>query len=192
MSVFQVNLHSFGQGPVNNVRFQTLAGGLTPRTIYAMGPNKINRVLKDGDQFTDSNYWKRFAYPALPLDQAWITVVTDDGSTYDDHEKNGGVSTVGYTLACAASSAYSANQAAILSDYGNVAKYVQITNTHATGLVKIRVNGVATAVFDLQPLSTHIFNVGDLDISLIEIQVGAIGSTATVEIVAGVHIPSLS
>jgi hypothetical protein len=33
-------------------------GSSYQRTIYVMGPNKVNRKLKDGDTFTDSNYWK--------------------------------------------------------------------------------------------------------------------------------------
>jgi hypothetical protein len=199
MSVFQVSLNSFGSTPVSNVFFTPLAGtngdgaALTPRTIYAPGPNKINRVLKDGDIFTDCNYWKRFAYPALPLDQAWISVVTDDGSTYDDFEPNGGVQTVGTSITAAAGSSYatSGNQFTILATYGNPASFVQLTNTSGSIPVQVRLNGVTTAVFTLAAATTQMFNMGDLQIGLIEIA-NAGGSSAIIQIIAGVQVVPLS
>ena len=59
MSVFRVRLTNNRQGLLDVYDNQ--------RTAYIMGPNRINRVLKDGEVFTDCNYWKRFAHPPLPL-----------------------------------------------------------------------------------------------------------------------------
>jgi hypothetical protein len=68
MSVFRVKLQNVDQGkldinPVTSAAFTTSK----QRTIYAMGPKKVNRKLADGDTFTDCNYWKRFAYPQVSL-----------------------------------------------------------------------------------------------------------------------------
>src|SRR4051812_19857883 len=98
MSVFKVKLtqgqqgsldeHAFG---VNNASVSVGTGGgnvlvgtgtSVQRTVYVMGPGKVNRKLNDGDTFTDSNYWKRYcATPVGPLtpEQAIVSIVTDDG-----------------------------------------------------------------------------------------------------------------
>ena len=75
------------------------------RTIYVMGPRKINRELKDGQTFTDCNYWKRFATQALgglaanyvpagptgslsmPNDTCFIQVLSDDGTFWSDDQR---------------------------------------------------------------------------------------------------------
>lgn len=82
MSTFRVKLTSTGQGLLDTAGQAN--GASYQRTVYVMGPGKVNRKLKDGDTFTDVNYWKRFAYPQVPLDQAFIEVVSDDGAPYTD------------------------------------------------------------------------------------------------------------
>ena len=99
MSVFQVSLNNIKQGQLDlNPTTDPNAAGTaqtygkvgTPfatslqRQIWVAGPNRRYRLLKDGVQFTDCNYWKQFAYPACPLDKAFITVVVDDGSIYSN------------------------------------------------------------------------------------------------------------
>lgn len=83
MSVFKVQLNTIAQGqldinPLTGVQFDPSI----QRTMYCPGPNGIWRKLADGAQFTDCNYWMRFAYPNVPLEQAFIAVVTDDGIPY--------------------------------------------------------------------------------------------------------------
>ena len=76
MSVFRVRLSNSRQGLLDVYDNQ--------RSAYIMGPNRVNRKLKDGETFVDSNYWKRFAYPQVPLEEAFIEVVEDDGTVYSD------------------------------------------------------------------------------------------------------------
>src|SRR4051812_36978284 len=85
MSVFKVQLNNTQQGRLD-VNMTTGVQNATSiqRTVYIMGPGKTNRPLKDGDTFTDCNYYKRYCYPQVSLDKAILTLVTDDGSIYSD------------------------------------------------------------------------------------------------------------
>jgi len=151
------------------------------------GPNRTWRKLFDGQTFTDCNYWKRFAYPQVPLDQAFIKVVTDDGSVYSDFaaENNfpviNNVSVVGGT-----SYSTPANVIDYVGTYGNPASFVQLTNNSA-GNVKVRINGNTSAVFTLGPAVTQVFNAGDLTVSKLEFDNSTSGAaTVNVSVIASV------
>jgi hypothetical protein len=179
MSVFKVTLNNSAQGaldlnpstaiPMTGGNYGNLGQEMNPsvqRTVYVAGPNRIYRKLKDGQQFTDCNYWKRFAYPNLPLDQAFITVVSDDGSIYSDISEENTYPLV-YNLAVANVSTFAENTVDILGDTGGFAVFVQIANQGSTP-VKVRLNGSANAIFDLGASETQVFNSGDLSITMLE------------------------
>jgi hypothetical protein len=191
MSVFKVKLNNPQQGlldlnpatatPYSGLDYSKLGTQMNPsiqRTIWVTGPGLKYRQLSDGDQFTDCNYWKRFAYPNVPMDQAFIEVVTDDGSVYsDDSEENTYALTFGgdtpYTVANG--SAFTANVIDIAGTYGGFAKFVQVTNygTSSPGQdVKMKINGSATAILKLAAGDTQVFNSGDLSVSKLEFQGG--------------------
>ncbi len=174
MSIFKVKLTQ-GQG-------RTAQGYLDPsvvngasiqRTVYVPGPNKTNRVLFDGQTFTDVNYWKRFTYPTLPFDQAFIEVVTDDGSVWNDFSQDN-TYPVSYSTTLLAGSTYTSSTSGanrtsfdILTDNGSPAIFTQIINTTTgTDTVTVRINGVAT--FPLQAGSSQVFDKGDLLVTKIE------------------------
>ncbi len=199
MSVFKVALNNSYQGymdidprtqqinpsAVDSVGSQMVTS--LQRTIYVTGPNRTYRKLFDGQTFTDCNYWKRFAYPQVPLDQAFISVVTDDGSVYSDHAEENTFPIVS-TLTLAGGSTYTTtgNSIDFVGDYGNAATFVQITNVSGNS-VKVRINGSSSAVFDLGSAVTQVFNTGDLTISKLEFQNNASGATTTtVQVVASV------
>ena len=139
MSVFVVRLNNYGtgfQGNLDVIANDVGATGTPPggaeigstglgitvttslqRTVYVMGPRKINRELKDGMTFTDCNYWKRFATVAngglqpnyvpsgpngtqlVPNDTCFIYVQTDDGTFWsDDQRENAFPVSRNYTL----------------------------------------------------------------------------------------------
>jgi hypothetical protein len=187
MSVFRVQLANLGQGnlDVDMITGQPVTTSIQ-RQVYVMGPHRINRELKDGDTFTDCNYWKRFAYPQVPLNEAFISVVTDDGSIYSDYEveqtflKN-------YTLNIANSTTFTltANQANILADTGGYAVFTQIAN-NGTGSVSVQVNGAATSTFTLGSGETQIFNAGELAVSLVSFA-NSSGSTQAVQVLVSVR-----
>ncbi len=98
MSVFRVKLNNVDQGRLDLDPSTHSAGagygqlgdafGVSKqRQVYVMGPKKINRLLSDGETFSDCNYWKRFAYPQVSYEQAIVEVVSDDGSVYSDVEE---------------------------------------------------------------------------------------------------------
>ena len=188
MSVFQVNLNNIEQGlldthPTTGVQNATSS----QRSVYVMGPNKINRLLSDGEQFTDCNYWKRFAYPQVSLAEAIVDVITDDGSVYSDVESENTYPKV-YDITATAGTTYAANQADILGDTSGHAVFAQITNTTASGSLKVKLNGIADGIFDLGFGETQVFNAGDLSISLIEIDNSTSGNpTSTVQIIVSVR-----
>jgi hypothetical protein len=186
MSVFQVQLNNTQQGtldfnPTGAVFATNYPGGqMQPsiqRTIYVAGPNRTYRKLFDGQQFTDCNYWKRFAYPQVPLDQAFITVVSDDGSVYSDNPAENTFPKV-YTKTVSGGSTFSSNLVDILGDTGGYASFVQVTNEGSQS-VQVRINGLSTAVFTLPGNATQVFNVGDLQISRLEIDNSSSGATTT-------------
>lgn len=167
MSVFRVKLNNAGQGGMDiNPSTGVMSSTSYQRTIYVAGPNKINRKLKDGDQFTDCNYWKRFAFPQMSLDQAFIEIVSDDGSIYSDIADENTYPKV-YDLNVVNGSTYTANVVDIMADTGGHAIFVQIANQGGTA-VKVRLNGVADAIFDLGAGETQVFNHGDLSIIKLE------------------------
>ncbi len=159
MSVFKVKLTNSRQG---------LMAGASQRSVYIMGPNKINRILRDGDEFTDCNYWKRFAYPQLPLEEAFIEVVSDDGIQYIDGQQTNFPKV--YDLTTAPESDYEDNAANIAQDTGGSAVFAQITNKNETESVKIKLNNLSNAVLDLPAGSTQVFNAGDVSIGVIQVK----------------------
>ena len=188
MSVFQVNLNNVEQGlldthPTTGVQNATSS----QRNVYVMGPNHINRLLSDGEQFTDCNYWKRFAYPQVSLAEAIVDVITDDGSVYSDIESENTYPKV-YDITAAAASVYTDNQADILGDTSGHAVFAQITNNGPSGSLKVRLNGIADGIFDLAFGDTQVFNSGDLSISMIEIDNSTSGNPESdVQIIVSVR-----
>lgn len=174
MSVFRVKLANAVQGqlevnPVTGLPFTTSVS----RTINVTGPRRIQRQLKDGETFTDSNYWKRFAYPQVSLADAFIEVVTDDGSVYSDVESENVypvIWTPGTNGLIASNKTYTDTNMSldIVATYGGPAVFVQIQNTDSSNAVKVKLNGSTSAILTLQANSTQIFNSGDLVISKIE------------------------
>ncbi len=158
------------------------------RQVYIMGPNKINRLLSDGDTFTDCNYWKRFAYPNLPHTEAFIEVVTDDGSVYSDiPEENTYPSVSSLTVTAGTTFTDTGNSVDILSDFSSFANFVQIDNQTAQD-IRVRLNGLTTAVFDLGASETQVFNAGDLQITKIEFDNTASGAVdADVQVIMSVR-----
>jgi hypothetical protein len=198
MSVFKVALNNIAQGnmDLNPATATSISGNdhsqlgleMNPsiqRTIYVAGPNHTYRKLKDGEQFTDCNYWKRFAYPQVSLADAFIQVISDDGSVYSDVASENTYPKV-YNLSVVNGSTYTANVVDILGDTGGYAVFVQIANQGSTA-VKVRLNGTANAIFDLGAGETQVFNHGDLSISKLELaNTVSGGSTTAVQVLVSV------
>ena len=198
MSVFRVKLQNIAQGymdlnpstasAITANNHSLLGSAFTTskqRTIYVAGPGRTYRKLFDGDQFTDCNYWKRFAYPQVPLTEAFIEVVTDDGSVWSDVSSENTYPKV-YNMLVTQGSDFADNEIDILSDTGGHAVFVQIANQGATA-VRVRINGVADAVFDLAASETQVFNSGDLSVTKLEfVNNVSGGSTADVQVLLSV------
>lgn len=179
MSVFRVALNNTQQGLLDLDPTTASAGGVSglglgdqinpsiQRGVYIMGPNLINRLLIDGETFTDCNYWKRFAFPNVPLNEAFIEIVTDDGSIFSDVE---GENTfpVATTLVVAGGTPFTDNEFDIITDHGGHAIFTQITNGGGSD-VTIRLNGSTDATFTLGDGLTQVFNAGDLSVTLIQV-----------------------
>jgi hypothetical protein len=182
MSLFRVKLHNSRQGLMDVHDNQ--------RTAYIMGPNRINRVLKDGEIFTDCNYWKRFAHPQLPLEEAFIEVVEDDGTIYSDSLADNTYPKV-YDIIAAPESGFSDNKADIQGDSGSFALFAQITNKSEAEPVRIRINGLESAVLDLSAGNTQVFNAGEVTIGLLEVENSG-SETVHVQIVVSIRVVATS
>jgi hypothetical protein len=169
MSVFRVNLDQGVGRTAGGYLDPSKSGGYSiQRTIYAPGPNKINRKLVDGSTFTDVNYWKRFSSSVLAPEQAFIEVVTDDGSVWSDYSADNSFPR-SYHVIIADNSAYAANVVDILGDNGSAAVFTQITVTASGSAPTFRFNGLSTATLTIAGGVTQVFDKGDLVISKIEI-----------------------
>lgn len=185
MSVFRVKLNNSAQGALD-INPSTLLGfsSSIQRTIFVTGPKRIYRKLFDGDTFTDCNYWKKFAYPQVPYDQAFIEVITDDGSIYSEVEEENNYPQV-YTLTVLDSSAFAANVCDIIGDTGAAANFVQINNTAGGGDVRVKLNGLAGAIFDLNAGDTQVFNYGDLAVTKLNFD-NSSGSDADIQVIVSI------
>lgn len=151
------------------------------RTMYCPGPNKINRKLNDGDVFTDCNYWKRFTYPTLPYNQAFIETLSDDGAVYEDGEQSVYPLVFSKTIAAGSTYTTTGNYINVLDDYGAPALFTQITvSGHA---VNVRLNGSTSAVLPIASGTTQIFNAGDLPITKLEFDNSTSGTTTATVVV---------
>ncbi len=181
MSVFRVKLTNSRQGRLDIYDNQ--------RSAYIMGPNRVNRKLKDGETFVDCNYWKRFAYPQVPLEEAFIEVVEDDGTIYSDTVANNTYPKV-YNILAAPGSSFADNRADIMGETGSFALFAQIVN-QGESPVRVRLNGMNSAVIDLPEGATQTFAVGDLTIGLIEIE-NSSDSETRIQIAVSVRVVATS
>ena len=199
MSTFTVTLNNIGQGLLDLDPSTATAGATTgqglgdqtspsiQRGVYVMGPNRINRLLIDGDTFTDCNYWKRFAFPQVPLNEAIVVVTTDDGSTYSDVASENTFPVV-YDRSIEAADTYGDNEIDVVTDHGGPAVFTQITNQETAGGgldIKIGLGGSIgspSAIFDLVAGDTQIFNAGDLSVGLIQFDNSASGAGGPVAV----------
>lgn len=182
MSVFRVRLTNNRQGLLDVYDNQ--------RTAYIMGPNRINRVLKDGEVFTDCNYWKRFAHPPLPLEEAFIEVVEDDGTVYSDSISNNTYPKV-YDISAAPGSGFSHNVADIASDSGSFALFAQITNKSQTESVRVRLNRMDSAIIDLGAGNTQVFNAGEITIGCLEVENSGVDEVQ-VQVIVSIRVATTS
>jgi hypothetical protein len=192
MSLFQVNLNNRQQGLLDlSPGTQGAAPGAQyttsrQRTVYIMGPGKVNRLMNDRETFQDCNYYKRFAYPQCSLEDAILTVVTDDGSVYSDDVLEN-TFPYSYHATINPGTTYADNTFDILTDTGGYAVFAQLDNPSATAL-QVRINGNTSAVFTLSAASTQVFNAGDLSISMIEVASNVSGAApAALEILVSVR-----
>lgn len=181
MSVFRVRISNSRQGRLDVHDNQ--------RSAYITGPNRITRKLRDGETFVDCNYWKRFAHPQVPLEEAFIEVVEDDGTVYSDQIQDNTYPKV-YNLSAAGGSSFADNVADIKGDSGSFALFAQITNRGEEG-VRVRINGLDSAVIDLPGASTQTFNLGEMTIGLLEVE-NPSEATVEVQVVVSIRVAATS
>lgn len=186
MSVFKVNLNQGAQGnldinPATGLEFTTSV----QRTMYVAGPNGKIREIVDGTTFTDCNYWKQFAVPAVSVNDAFIEVLTDDGSVYSSIASENTYPVVAnITLNSGKTLTSSGSVLDIAGSTGNFASFMQLTNAGAVASGNnaiVQLNGSSGAIFMLEAGSTQVFNGGDVSISRVAIAPqfpasGAVGS----------------
>jgi hypothetical protein len=147
--------------------------------MFVSGPNGEYLEFSDGQIFTDCNYWKRYAYPQVPLTQAFITVLSDDGSIWSNNPAENNYPVV-YSQTLAAAGTYSID----FTNNGGFASFCQISNTGG-GDLSVELNGLPSATIALSGGQTQIFNYGDLSLTALNLSSVA-GTTFTV--VAGVQV----
>lgn len=185
MSVFRVKLNNAGQGTLDvNPSTGAQFSASKQRSVYVMGPKKVNRLLRDGDTFTDCNYWKRFAYPQVSLEQAIIEVVTDDGSVYSDVASENTFA-VGQTFSALATSYNADNTLDFVTTHGGPALFLQLQNTHGSINLTYELNGDTDVTGTLAFGETVMFNTNDLAIT--QIRLKSASSNGSASLIASVR-----
>ncbi len=187
MSVFKVHLNYPGKQGYLDFNPATASPGFLgdqmqpskQRTMFCTGPNRIYRELFDGQVFTDCNYWKRFAYPQVPQDVAFIEVLVDDGSIFSDIPGENTFAKTFYPYSVLTTATFANNFIDIVGTYGSAATFAQITNlgTVANQNVTMELNGDVGAVMLLAAGDTQVFNAGDLTITKLAFQGGVANTT---------------
>ncbi len=177
MSVFRVKLNNNEQGRLDldpSTDTSSTYGQLgTPfttskqRTIWVAGPNRSYRLLKDGDTFTDCNYWKKFTADEVGYTNSFIEVVSDDGSIYSDiPEEN--VFSVGATETL--STSFSDTVIDFVTDHGGAARFLSVQNLDGSIAVTGELNGDTNITFKLAAGETMMFNQGDMVITMLRLK----------------------
>lgn len=188
MSVFRVHLNYPGKQGYLDFNPATASPGFLgnqmqpskQRTMFCAGPNLIYRELFDGQVFTDCNYWKRFAFPQVPQETAFIEVLVDDGSVFSDISGENTFPKVYSPYSVLIADTFATNFIDIVGTLGGVSQFTQITNlgTVSPGQdVTIELNGDVGAVMTLAAGDTQVFNAGDLTISKLAFDGGAADTT---------------
>ena len=182
MSVFKVKLNQGVQGdldinPATGLEFTTSV----QRTMYVAGPNGKIREIVDGTTFTDCNYWKQFAVPQVSSNDAFIEVLTDDGSVYSSVASENTYPVVtNISLTSGKTLTSSGNIIDIAGTTGNFASFMQLTNAGALASgnnAVVQLNGSSGAIFVLEAGSTQVFNGGDVAITRVAVQPQMSGAT---------------
>jgi len=236
MSVFQVVLNNGVQGNLDVLASTATAGGVgivdtvssapagvvtagtlpssqsvafsLQRTVYIMGPRKINREIKDGTTFTDCNYWKRYCDAALTIgggataQTAILRCIYDDGTVWSDDQSENAYPKAALLFPSAQFNAYVSTAAYpttplpfgatngpdtfnITATFGQPAYFCSISNNQSSfaQAVQVRLNGDNGCIFTIPGSQDWIFNQGDCQIASIEVAyaqtTGATGTTIT-------------
>lgn len=182
MSVFRVKLNNTQQGRLDVDPSTDTSNTLgmvgnqfaisKQRQMYVAGPNRSYRLLKDGEEFTDCNYWKRFTAEVVGEEYAFIEVITDDGSIYSDvAEEN--TFTVGATVELTTNFADTVID--FVNDHGGPARFVMIQNLDGSIAITGELNGNTNITFAVGAGETMMFNQGDIVITSLRLK-GASGT----------------
>lgn len=178
MSVFKVQLNNTQQGLLDldpSTDTSTTYGQVgspfaisKQRQMWVAGPNRRYRLLKDGESFTDCNYWKQFAYPQTTLEKAFISVTTDDGSTYSDIPDEN-TFTKGATVTL--STSFADTVIDFVTTYGGPARFLSVQNLAGSSINIVgELNGDTNVTFTIAQGETMMFNQGDLMITMLRLK----------------------
>jgi hypothetical protein len=183
MSVFVVNLNSAAQGQLDlDPSTDTVAtyGNLgtaftvsNQRQIWVAGPNRSYRLLKDGETFTDCNYWKQFTVDGgCAEERAFLefAYLGDDGTIWSDVPSEntygiGGSGTADSSADTTDDGTADSTLINFMTRYGAPAKFLQVQNTGGTNALVGTLNGNTDLTFTLIANATQTFNVGDLAVT---------------------------
>jgi hypothetical protein len=183
MSVFVVKLQNLVQGRLDlDPSTDPLAAGTTAtygdlgtpfatskqRQIYVAGPHRTYRLLKDGETFTDCNYWKQYTIEGgcEPM-RAFLHLHEDDGTVWsDDPVEN----TYGVGGAVSLTTDLAANVITFVTTYGAPARFLQVQNLSGAETVTGELNGDTALTFTIGVNGTHTFNVGELAITKLRLK----------------------
>ena len=171
MSKFTVRLNQAGlQGQLDVYGQATMNPESGPaavslqRTVYIMGPDKINYLLNDGDSFVGNNYWLRYVSTAqggtAVAGQDFLyfaDYATDyDGGSYSDNGPN--LYTTVLNQAVVAGTPVTIN---FLGTYGGIAKFLQMSPS-GTGIT-YTINGNTSASLTLANSTTTVYQPGEIN-----------------------------
>jgi|GEM_PF-5182251 len=175
MSKFTVRLNQTGVQGQMDVSMTTgqINATSNQRTVYIMGPDKQNYLLRDGQSFTGNNYWLRYVSTAqggkaLPGQDFLYFAAYTAGAVYDPGamDYDGGawsdvtdnMATTSLNVAVVAGTPQTVD---FLGKYGGIAKFLQML-ADGTG-VTYKINGSTVSAGSVSNSATTIFEPGDIN-----------------------------
>jgi len=179
MSKFTVRLNQAGVQGQLDVSMTTGIMNATSnqRTVYIMGPDKQNYLLRDGQSFTGNNYWLRYvstaqggsAQPGQDFLYFAAYAMDYDGGAWSDVSSNMATTTLIQPVVAGTPVTID-----FLGAYGGIAKFLQMAVSGGSANISYYINGSSSIAGTLA--SAVIFEPGDVNWTSVRLSNTAGGS----------------
>jgi len=147
---------------------------LTDADLWLQGPDGSKVKIGAREEFEASNYFKRYTSEYLDDGEAFLALVTDDGTPWSKCPIPNFIKAWEFTVATCDEFTDHQYDFALSTMLGGNARFVQITVDDQP--VEARINSNADSVFRIDADSVQIFNTDELLVEIIEFKGSSLAS----------------